>query len=167
MVVHADLLEAQRDLQYALELRTGSVPRTQLALPFLQLDQLPPEEIVAELIERSLALPNVRSRQSRMAAPDSRALWLPDPWAEGPREAFIDNTEFCHLHPLPEFVIHLTLPGSLRRLAVDLGWAEPHPVARLGAVTPALVLVYAPRNVAELDPVFHLVRSSYEFARGL
>ena len=122
---------------------------------------------VEELIERSLALPYVRSKQSRMAAPKSRALCLPDDFATGPPDAFIDSHEFCHLHPLPESSIHLTLPQDLRELAVQLGWAEPHLVSRLGSMPPTLVLVYAPRNMEELSTVFRLVRYSYEFARGM
>jgi phospholipase/carboxylesterase len=118
-----------------------------------------------ELMERSLALPYVRPKQSRMASPQSRALSLPDEMAAGPPEAFIDDHEFCHLHPLPEGSIHLTLPDHIREAAVERGWAEPHPAARMGFLTEALVMVYAPRNPKELAIVLNLICSSYQFAR--
>ena len=100
-----------------------------------------------------------------MASPQSLALSLPDEFAAGPPDSFIDNHEFCHLHPLPEGSIHLTLPYEIRRPAVAMGWAEQHPAARMGAMPQALVMVYAPRNFKELAIVLELIWSSYEFAR--
>jgi len=145
--------------------RTGPRPRTCPALPHMQLEQWPPEDIVEKLVDRSLSLPYVRPKESRMARPRSLALSLPDAFAAGPPAAFIDNREFCHLHPLPEGSIHLTLPYEIRRSAVVMGWAEPHPAVRMGVMPPALVMVYAPRNPEELAIVLKLISSSYEFAR--
>ena len=145
--------------------RFGPRPRTCPGLPHLQLEQWPPAEIVEQLVDQCLRLPYVRPKQSRMASPQSQALSLPDRYAAGPREAFIDDHEFCHLHPPPEGSIHLTLPLEIRELAMDMGWAEQHPAARMGVMPNALVMVYAPRNVKELAIVLGLVRSSYGFAR--
>src|SRR5206468_2976869 len=97
-----ELFESQTSLTSELVSRWGKPPRTTRALPHLQLDQLPAPEITEELIQRSLALPFVRSRQSRMAASGVLALCLPDICAGGPPDAFIDGHEFCHLHPWPE-----------------------------------------------------------------
>ena len=158
-------LQVLADRVFVPPQRSGPRPRTRLALPHLQVEQWPPEEIVEQLVDRSLGLPYVRAQESRMASPQSLALSLPDRFAAGPPEAFIDNHEFCHLHPLPEGGIHLTLPGDIRRSAVAKGWAEPHPAARLGIMPQALVLVYAPRNARELATVLELISISYEFAR--
>ena len=147
--------------------RRGPRPRTPLAPPHIQLDQWPPPEIANALLERSLGLAEVRSKQSRMASPQSRALSLPDRYAGGPPEAFIDEHEFCHVHPLPEASIHLTLPNPLRDRVIQLGWAEQHPVARAGIMPETLVMVYAPRDHRELDTAMYLIWSSYQFARGL
>jgi len=137
----------------------------QQALPHLQLDQLPQAETMEELIERALEIPHVRSKQSRMASPRTYALYLADEFAAGPPEAFIDNHEFCHLHPMPEGSIHLTLPRILRTEVVFLGWGEPHPIAEAGILT-TLVTVYAPRDRQELDTVLSLVGQSCQFAQG-
>jgi hypothetical protein len=145
--------------------RPGARPRMQRFLPHLQLTQLPPAETVHELIEQSLRIPHVRSKQSRMASPDSYALYLEDAFAVGPPEAFIDQHEFCHLHPLPEGGIHLTLPRILREEVMRLGWGERHPVAEVG-ILPALVTLYAPRDHEELGAVLNLIRQSCRFARG-
>jgi hypothetical protein len=126
---------------------------------------LPGAEIVDELVARSLEIPLVRSKQSRMASPRTFALYLCDECAGGPPEAFIDGHEFCHLHPLPEGGIHLTLPKLLREEVVRLGWGEPHPIAKAGILT-TLVTVYAPRVRPELEVVLGLIWQSCQFAQG-
>src|ERR1017187_3680728 len=145
--------------------RMGVRPRMRQTLPHLQLDQLPSTETMEELIERSLVIRHVRSRQSRMASPRSHALSLADEFAGGPPEAFIDDHEFCHLHPLPEGGIPLTLPRILREEVVRLGWGERHPIAKAGILT-TLVTLYAPRDRQELDAVLGFIVHSCEFAQG-
>ena len=165
-MLRMEVLARSAEACFSPPARLGPRPRTPLALPHIQLDQWPPTEVAEKLIERCLSLADVRSKQSRMASPKSRALWLPDRCAGGPRDAFIDDHEFCHLHPLPEGSIHLTLPNPLRDQIVELGWAEQHPVARAGVMPNTLVLVYAPRDRTELAIAFHLIWSSCQFARG-
>jgi hypothetical protein len=145
--------------------RFGSRPHMTRSLPHVQLDQLPPAGAVEELVERSLEIPFVRSKQSRMASPLSHALYLCDEYAAGPPEAFIDDHEFCHLHPLPEGGIHLTLPKALREEVVRLAWGERHPIAEVGILT-NLVTVYAPRDREEMHAVLGLIVQSCLFARG-
>ena len=57
------------------------------------------------------------------------------------------------------------LPRELADEAVAAGWAEPHPVALRGLIPRTAVMVYAPRDEAELDVVERLVRASHAFAR--
>lgn len=135
------------------------------ALPHLQIDQLPPPEFVEQLAARCLKIPCVRSKHSRMALPGSHALYLADACAAGPPEAFIDAHEFCHLQPLPEGSIHLTLPRMLGYEVVRLGWGELHPISVIG-ILPTLLTVYAPRDYEEMNVVFGLVGQSCLFARG-
>jgi len=146
-------------------LRAGRRPRMPRALPHVQFDQLPSAETMEEFVERCLSMPCVRSKQSRMASPGCHALYLADACAAGPPEAFIDGHEFCHIHPLPEGSIHLTLPGILREEVVRLGWGEPHLLAMVGIFT-SLITVYAPRDRQEIDTVCGLVLQSCEFAHG-
>jgi hypothetical protein len=158
---------SEMDLAFEPPPRFGPRPQSGRALPYVQLDQWPTDQIVDELANRCLEFPHVRAAQSRMASPESRALSLPDAFAAGPPSAFIDGHEFCHLHPAPEGSIHLTLPKNLRKRAVHQGWAEPHPVTRVGVMPETLVMVYAPRDSAELAVVLKLVWGSYQFASGL
>lgn len=145
--------------------RQGQRPTSSLVLPFRQLDQWPPAVIHERLLRECAVLAGVRVRQSRMASPFTRALYLPDEIAAGPPDAFIDLHEFCHLHPLPEGTIHLVLPPPVLERVVALDWAERHPITAAG-ILPGLVMVYAPRNAAELDVVLGLVRVSVHYARG-
>jgi|HubBroStandDraft_6_1064221.scaffolds.fasta_scaffold396842_1 hypothetical protein len=146
--------------------RMGPRPKTRRSLPYLQLDQWPPADILDELIRRSLTLPYVHHWESRMATRGTSAMRLSEEAAHGPIEAFIDDHEFCHIHPLPEGTIHMVLPAPFRNQVVNLGWAEPHPLAG-GACPETLVVVYAPRNRDELDTVWTLIHTAYDFAQGL
>lgn len=136
------------------------------ALPYLQRDQWPPPVLVGELLKCASALPHVLVRQSRMASPETVALSLPDEWATGSLEAFIDIPEFCHLHSVPQGGSYLTLPPALRLPVIELGWAEEHPAARTGSVSSCLVLVYAPRDARELASTLAIIELSYRFAGG-
>jgi hypothetical protein len=159
-----ELLTASRQF-YRLPGRFGPRPRVSDALPFRQADQFPSADVLQRLLERCVQIPGVRSRQSRFATPQSRALYLADPAPNGPPEAFIDGREFCHLHAPPEGSLHLTLPGDVVEQLTALGWVMRHPVHQLGLFQ-NLVLVYAPRNAVELDVVVNLVGHSCRFARG-
>jgi len=98
-----------------------------------------------------------------MASAEATALYLPDRFAVGPLEAFIDGHEFCHLNP--DAAIHLTLPLLVRNEVVRLGWGEEHPITKLG-ILPALLTVYAPRERSEIIPIWKLVVLSCRFAMG-
>jgi len=146
--------------------RFGPRPRTSTGLPFRQLDQFPAEEMVRRLADLCGDLRGVRFRQSRMAAPGTVALSLEDSAAGGPSEAFIDGSEFCHLHPAPHGSIHLTLPATSVAAIVALGWAERHPFHSLG-IMQALLLVYGPRTREELEVALSLIEHSRRYARGI
>ena len=160
------LASVETDLTFEPPLRSGPRPQSCLMLPHFQLDQWPPPTIAEELLGRGLTLPYVRPKESRMASPDCHALSLPDEFSAGPPAAFIVDHEFCHLHPLPDASIHLTLPKDVRDRAIRRGWAEQHLVSRAGILPETLVMVYAPRNSDELAIVAQMVWRSYRFARG-
>jgi hypothetical protein len=146
--------------------RFGPRPRTGSALPFRQVDQLPQADFSPLLRNMSRALPLVRLRESRIAAPGTIALAVAAAVAAGPPQAFIDGTEFCHLHPAPYGSLQLTLLPEVIEGVVALGWAERHPIRALG-IFQSLVLVYAPRDREELDVVFRLVEHSCRYAMGI
>jgi hypothetical protein len=146
--------------------RRGAPPRTTPTNPHTQLDQQPDDpELVAELARRAFALPGVVEQASRVSVPGARALVLADGEPAGPPEAFLAGREFAHLHPAPDHSLHAMLPPDLAEAAIEAGWAEVHPVARLGLIPPTAVMLFAPRDTEELDIIARLVEASHAYAR--
>jgi hypothetical protein len=149
--------------------RHGPRPRTTPSNPHTQLDQQPAaadaERLRAALAALVFGLPDVEERPSAVSVPGARALWLADAAALGPREAFLIGTEFAHLHPAPDWSVHAALPPPVAQQAIDTGWAEVHPIARLGLIPPNVVMIYAPRDDHEVEIVAELVRRAHAFAR--
>jgi hypothetical protein len=149
-----------------LPLRDGERPRTTPTNPHTQLDQQGADpRIAAELARRIFSLPGVVERPSAISVPGARALTLADGEPAGPPEAFLAGREFAHLHPEPDRSLHAMLPLDVAEQAIEAGWAEVHPVARMGLIPPTAVMLYAPRDEDELDVVERLVRASHAFAR--
>jgi Family of unknown function (DUF5519) len=149
-----------------LPIRVGERPRTTPTNPHSQLDQQPTElRWVEELAERVFALPGVVEERSRISVAGARALVLAAGEAAGPPEAFLIDREFAHLHPAPDHSLHAMLPTETVTEAVAAGWAEPHPIAIRGLIPPTAVMLYAPRDAAELEVIEALVRASHAFAR--
>lgn len=150
----------------SLPSRSGNRPRTVRGLPHQQLDQQPSDETIrAKLATRLFALEGVVEAPSGISVPGARALVLRDP-VSGPADAFLVGREFAHLHPPPDQSLHITLPDWRARAAIEAGWAEHHPLVAEGRLPPGHVMVYAPRDEAELEVVSGLVCESYQFARG-
>ena len=149
-----------------LSARAGDRPRTTPTNPHTQLDQQPTDlRWVDELAQRVFALPGVVEQPSGISVPGARALVLEPGEPTGPPEAFLIDREFAHLHPAPDHSLHAMLPRETVAEAVEAGWAEPHPVALRGLIPPTAVMLYAPRDEAELDVIERLVRASHAFAR--
>ena len=150
----------------SLPTRVGERPRTTPTNPHTQLDQQPTDlRWVERLADRVFALPGVVEQPSRISVPGARALVLAPGEPGGPPEAFLIDREFAHLHPAPDHSLHAMLPTETVTDAVAAGWAEPHPVALRGLIPPTAVMVYAPRDEAELEVIESLVRASHAFAR--
>jgi hypothetical protein len=153
-------------MPFSLPTRTGDRPRTTPTNPHTQLDQQPSDlSWVDELARRVFSLPGVVEEPSRISVPGARALVLADGEPAGPPEAFLIGREFAHLHPAPDHSLHAMLPTETVEEAVAAGWAEPHPVALRGLIPSTAVMLYAPRDEAELEVIESLVRASHAFAR--
>jgi Family of unknown function (DUF5519) len=147
--------------------RSGPRPRTTPSNPHTQLDQQPEDPGLREtLAARLFSLPDVEERPTVISVPGARALWLRDEVPAGPAEAFMMGREFAHLHPDQDRSLHATLPPDLAEAAIAAGWAELHPVARLGYIPATTVMLYAPRKQDELEIIYQLLLASYRFAGG-
>ena len=150
----------------ALPQRSGPRPRTTPTNPHTQLEQNPDSSIVEELARRIFSLPGVEERPSAISVPGARALWLREEVPAGPREAFMIGREFAHVHPTPDGSLHAALPPEVAEEATEKGWAEQHPVARMGYIPQNIVMIYAPRDQEEIETITGLIMKSYRYAGG-
>jgi hypothetical protein len=135
-------------------------------MPHQQLSQIAPASLQEELWGRMSRLEGVRVGPSGVSLPQTRALHLDPALALGPREAFMVGTEFAHLHGDFDGSLHAMLPRELAAEAIQRGWAELHPIAAAGQAPPTVVMLYGPRDAAELETIWELVKASHAFARG-
>ena len=147
--------------------RPGPRPSTTPTNPHTQLDQQAADDGPRQRLVGLVAdLPGMIWAGSMISVPGARALTLARAAAYGPPEAFMIGTEFAHLHPAPDGSLHLVLPAEAAKAAMAAGWAEQHPIARRGIISPGAVMVYAPRDADEAEIAAALVRASYDFATG-
>jgi len=146
--------------------RRGPRPETTPTNPHTQLDQQPTDRAQRDALAAiCFAFDGVEERPSRISVPGARALWLAE-GHDGPPEAFMVGWEFAHFHPGDDQSLHAMLPAPWADAAIEAGWAELHPVARLGLIPSTAVMLYAPRDDGERAVVESLVRTSWAFARG-
>lgn len=150
----------------SLPARAGPPPRTNPTMPHQQLDQNAPAPLQEQLLALVRGLAGVSVRPSLVSVPGARAFVLDDALETGPPEAFMAGREFAHLHPEYDGSLHLALPPGFVGEVEAGGWGELHPAARMGLVPRTAVMVYGPRDEAELGVVWAILRASYAFARG-
>lgn len=148
-----------------LAARDGDRPRVSWTIPQQQESQNSPPELQEQLFARITALPGVSTRQSAISVPGARGLMLERGAAGAPLDAFLVPRagEFAHLHSEHDGSLHLTLPPALAADAAAKGWAVAHPLAGI-RLARGMVMVYGPRDAAELDIVASIVETSHAYA---
>lgn len=150
-----------------LPARHGDGPEVSVTTPQQQQSQNAPVELQEALFARIADLDGVVTAPSAVSVPGARAFLLPSVGTPGPSEAFIvaDLGEFAHLHPRHDGSLHLALPVPLAHDAVTKGWGVAHPLAGI-RLTPGMVMIFGPRDAAELDTVAGIVSASHSYAAG-
>jgi phospholipase/carboxylesterase len=146
--------------------RAGSRPAVSPQIPQEQLSDNAPRELQEQVFARVAALPGVTARQSAISVPGARGLMLVGP-RNGPDDAFLVPSagEFAHVHPGHDGSLHLALPLSLATDVIAKGWGVAHPLAGV-RLTPGMVMLFGPRDLAELETVVGVVTSSHAWASG-
>lgn len=146
--------------------RAGERPEVHFRIPQSQLSHTSPAHLQDVLFERISRLEGVTSGPSMISVPGARG--LVSPTAPGPDDAFLvaEVKEFAHLHPEHDGSLHLALPLDLAGDAVAKGWAQSHMWAGV-RLSPGFLMVYGPRDEAEVDVVAGIVEASYRYAHGL
>lgn len=145
--------------------RRGIRPETTPWAPHMQTSQTAPQAMAEAVAARVFALPDVAERPGSVADPRERAIWLRDDVPAGPRDAFLGLREIGHFHPWDNS-LHIALPPDLVGPAVEAGWAEVHPVARVGMAPGNTVMLYGPRDDAEVDVLLGLIAAAVRRAQG-
>jgi len=133
-------------------------------MPHQQLTQAAALDLQEALFGRVAALPGIVVGRSHVSVPGARAFHL-QPGTGLRDEAFMVGTEFAHLHPPSDGSLHLILPEDEARVVIEKGWGEFHPLVLQGVMAPTNLMVYGPRDAAELEIVWLILRASYTNAR--
>lgn len=143
--------------------RTRTRPPTNKNMPHSQIGIQPVPKLNVELFQRSYALPDVRNEPTRISVPGARAIWLDEKVPLAHPESIVAGREFAHVHP--DGSLHVSLSSERAKQAIDMGWAEPHPMAAyMGNL--GMVMLYTPLDEQELDVVFQLIVDSYNYVTG-
>lgn len=143
--------------------RAGPRPRTTPTNPHTQLDQLAPRPLQEKVFALASGLAGVKVGPSHVSVPGARAFHLPQ-CAHPAKAGFMVEREFAHLHPPSDGSLHMSLPPAIVQAVVDNGWAEYHPLAGKHGLPTNIVMVYGPRDDAELAIVGALLRASHAYA---
>jgi phospholipase/carboxylesterase len=135
-----------------------------VGIPQHQETQNAPAELQERLWARLAELPDVTTGPTKVGVEGTRALLLDRGAAAGPDAAYVlpDDGEFAHQHP--DGSLHVVLPDALAYDALAKGWAVAHPLAGV-RVSPGMVLVYGPREEAEVEIVAGIAAASHRYAR--
>jgi phospholipase/carboxylesterase len=146
--------------------RAGPRPRTTPTNPHTQLDQNAPVDMQERIFAIARDLDGVVTGQSLVSVPGTRAFHLPS-CAHASSGCFMLEREFAHLHPHYDGSLHMTLPPAIVEGVIDRGWAERHPLAGKHGLPANIVMVFGPRDDAELTVVAALLHASHGHACGL
>lgn len=149
-------------------------PFTNPCLPHSQLTENPSKEVWDELIRRVFeggkctSFPGVEGpNKSFVSLPCTQALHFKE---SKPNQRNFVKTEFAHVHGQDDGSLHLILSEADTKTVIDRGWGERHLLAgkpiSLGKLPEGLLMVYAPRSMAEIEVIMTILQSSYQFARG-
>jgi len=149
-----------------LPARAGDRPAVSWTIPQQQESDNSPADTQERLFARVAALPGVTSTQSELSVPGARGFKV-EVGLEAPADAFLvpRTGEFAHLHPGDDGSLHLALPPALAADAIAKGWGVAHPLAGI-RLTQGMVMIYGPRDTAELDTVAAIVAASHAYATG-
>jgi phospholipase/carboxylesterase len=145
--------------------RRGPHPQVSWDIPQQQVSDNAPAELQERLLATIRELPGVDVAESRISVPGAQAFTVDGPHANEDAYLVPSVGEFAHLHPSYDGSLHLTLPADLAADLVIRGWGRMHPWAGT-RLSPGFVMVYGPRDDAELDTVQSIVATSHAYATG-
>lgn len=149
-----------------LPARSGPRPAVYKGLPQHQTEQHPDRKNWAHARSMVDTWANAVIAPSRRAAPGTMGLFVDDEKTPNDDERFLIGREFAHHHPDTDGGLHMVLPDAWVDAVLKQEWGEPHLLAGKPTVSRLTVLIYAPRDDAELAVVKTLIGVSQEFAES-
>ena len=168
MAKSAPTKKASRNVHNRMNLpqRSGPKPDTTSNIPHSQLNQHGSDDVVQKLHDWCFSLPDVNNEHSAISVPGARALVMCD-GVDCNQAAFMIGREFAHIHPHPDSgSMHVQLSAEDAMEVIETGWGEDHFLVTLGRLPKGLIMVFSPRNDAELEAVKTIVNRSYDYATG-
>lgn len=146
--------------QTPLPTRGGARPATTPTNPHTQLDQIAPVALQDRLRDHALSLPGVRPGVSQVSVPGTVVFFLHES-TEPTSMPNMFGGEWGHIHPHYDGSLHLNVPTELAERLIAAGWAEYHSLAARGMIPPLVVMLYGPRDEAELAFCMSAVEEAY------
>ena len=152
--------------QFTLQYRRGEAPQIGETIPQLQFSDLSPDDIRDRLWAWAFTnFDDVTEEDTRISVPTSRAMWLDPKITAAHDDAFMPpsgSREFCHMHL--DGSIHAVVANEVEDEIIRKDWGKRHPLYHSHGVKE--VIVYAPRDDAELEVLKSVIKKSYEYATG-
>ena len=148
-----------------LPVRPGARPSTTPSNPHTQLEQIAPQAMQDRARDYALSLPGVRRGPSQVSVPGAVAFYLDAPVTE-PSIPDLFGGEWGHIHPASDGSLHLNVPADVAQKLITAGWAEHHTLVGKGYLPPIVIMVYGPRDEAELAVVGYAIERSFLAAGG-
>lgn len=146
-----------------IPVRAGERPVTTEWIPHQQISDNPSSALHAATRERFLALAGCDLGPSLISVPGATALFVPE--CEHCRQAaMMRGREFAHIHPGSDGSFHMVLDASSAAHVMAQGWGELHPLCLTGELTEQVLMVYAPRDEAEIDVIMEIAAASRAYA---
>lgn len=150
-----------------LPIRQGDRPMTTNTNPHTQLNQQPEDiSFVEHLMNWAFTLQHIEKKPSAISVPGAIAMCMEEEHTCNSCQAYMIGTEFAHFHPHPDYSMHLGLKTSDANLFIEKGWGEWHPLIKRGFLPPNIIMMYAPRNLEELNVAQLILGRSYAYAKG-
>ncbi|WP_433501784.1 aldo/keto reductase (plasmid) [Sphaerimonospora sp. CA-214678] len=141
--------------------RLGATPHTTLEVPQQQITQNGPPSAREELIRRASELPGVTIQRTLLAIPGSVAFHVAGHEPED--DSLMAGSEFLHFHPQHDGSLHVVFSPEDHAELLAKGWGIPHLLAG-HVVHERSLLVWAPRDQAELEICWHIIRRAHRYA---
>lgn len=152
--------------KFSIPERKGEAPEIGQVPPQLQFSDKSPRDIYHTFHDWMFnTFPKVRKEPTRISVPTSIAMWLDEKENVGHIDAFMPPSggrEFTHLHL--DGSIHTVVDTETEEEIIRKNWGVRHMYYNQGVKE---VLVYAPRNLEELEILKTITIKSYEYASGL